>query len=89
VWRTLGRAAAVREHLPGPLLVLTSQLPRKGSEGDLALRAAGPRAVFDVIDVRADDALARLAAYAAGGHHAQPAVGFWSSQDLAAGFLGA
>jgi site-specific DNA-methyltransferase (adenine-specific) len=83
VWRTLGRSAAVRDHLPGPLLVLTSQLPRKGSEGDLALRAAGPRALFDVLDLRADDALARLATYAAGNHHHEPAVGFWSSQDLA------
>jgi site-specific DNA-methyltransferase (adenine-specific) len=83
VWRTLGRAAAVRNHLPGPLLVLTSQLPRKGSEGDLALRAAGPRALFDLIDLQSADARGRLATYAAGGHHVEPAVGFWTSQDLA------
>ena len=83
VWRTLGRAAAVRDHLPGPLVVLTSQLPRKGSEGDLALRAAGPRALFDVIDLQSDGGRSRLAAYAGGGHDAEPAVGFWTSQDLA------
>ena len=83
VWRTLGRLSAVRDHVPGPLVVLTPQLPRKGSEGDLALRAAGPAAFFDAVDLRLPEARGRLETYAAGGHHDAPAIGFWSAQDLA------
>ncbi len=71
VWRTLGRLSAVHDHVPGPLVVLSPQLPRKGSEGDLALRAAGPASFFDAIDLRLPDARERLAAYAAGRHHRQ------------------
>ncbi len=88
VWRTLGRLSAVRGHVPGPLVVLSPQLPRKGSEGDLALRAAGPTAFFDAIDLRLPDARERLAAYATGGHRDAPAIGFWSAQDLAAPLTG-
>ncbi|HTN80581.1 MAG TPA: DNA methyltransferase [Acidimicrobiales bacterium] len=83
VWRTVGRLAALRDHVVGPVVVLTPQLPRRGSEGDLALRAAGPLACFDAIDLRLDDAQARLATYAGGGHHTVPDVGFWTAQDLA------
>ncbi len=83
VWRTLGRMSAVRDHLPGPIVVLSPQLPRKGTEGDLALRAAGPRAFFDAIDLRLPDAQVRLTTYASGGHNDRPSIGFWSAQDLA------
>jgi site-specific DNA-methyltransferase (adenine-specific) len=79
VWRTLGRAHALRG-LDERVLVLTSALPRHRSEFDLALRAAGPAAVFDIIDVFDDEALARLAAYAGG--HAAPLPGFWNPDDL-------
>jgi DNA methylase len=74
VWRVLGRAHALRG-LEERVLVLTSDLPKRRSELDLALRAAGPEAVFDVIDVFDPDALDRLAAYAAGEQH--PLPGFW------------
>jgi site-specific DNA-methyltransferase (adenine-specific) len=74
VWRTLGRAHAVRG-LGERVLVLTSDLPKRRSELDLAIRAAGPEAVFDVIDVFDPDALERLAAYAAGARRQLP--GFW------------
>src|SRR6187402_1490327 len=56
VWRTLGRAHAMRG-LGERVLVLTSELPRRRTDLDLALRAAGPAAMFDVIDVFDDDAL--------------------------------
>jgi site-specific DNA-methyltransferase (adenine-specific) len=76
VWRTLGRVAALRGRRPDvPVVVLTTQLPRPQSEGDLALRAAGPDAVFDVIDLRAPADAARLERYAGG--QRQPAPGFW------------
>ena len=80
VWRTLGRAHVLRG-LGERVLVLTSALPKHRSEFDLALRAAGPAAMFDVIDVFDDDALERLAAYGSGVTTAQP--GFWHPEDLA------
>jgi len=79
VWRTLGRAHALRG-LGERVLVLTSELPRRRTELDLALRAAGPAAMFDVIDVFDDDALDRLAAYADG--RTTPMPGFWNPDDL-------
>jgi site-specific DNA-methyltransferase (adenine-specific) len=60
--------------------VLTSALPRHRSEFDLALRSAGPDAIFDVIDVFDDEARARLASYAAGATEQLP--GFWYPDDL-------
>ena len=79
VWRTLGRAHAMRG-LGERVLVLTAELPRRKSDLDLALRAAGPAAMFDVIDVFDDDALERLAAYAQG--RDTPLPGFWNPEDL-------
>ncbi len=81
VWRTLGRAAAVqRARGDTPLLVLSTHLPKRASEGDRALRAAGPGVVTDVVDMRADAARERLVAYAAGA--SAPAPGFWTADDL-------
>ena len=79
VWRTLGRAHAMRG-LGERVLVLTPELPRRKSELDLALRAAGPAAMFDVIDVFDDHALERLTAYARG--RTTPLPGFWNPEDL-------
>jgi len=79
VWRTLGRAHSLRG-LGERVLVLTSALPKHRSEFDLALRAAGPAAMFDVIDVFDDDAIARLARYAEGID--RPVPGFWHDEDL-------
>ena len=66
VWRSLGRAAAVHAHIDGPLVVLTPAMPRAGTEGDMALRAAGHAALFDVVDINDPVAVARLAGYARG-----------------------
>ena len=57
-----------------------SALPKHRSEFDMALRAAGPSAMFDVIDVFDDDALERLAAYGSG--VVEPLPGFWYPEDL-------
>ncbi|MEO1055671.1 MAG: site-specific DNA-methyltransferase [Actinomycetota bacterium] len=82
VWRFLGRAAAVRGRSPEQRYVaLTTELPRRSSEGDVALRAAGSSAFFDVVDLLAPDAQARLAEYAAGTIDA-PLPGFWRPADL-------
>lgn len=83
VWRLLGRAAALRTTRAAvPLVALTTQLPRRGGEGDTALRAAGPGTLFDVVDLCAPEAVARLGRYAAGGSTVAPQPGFWTSQDL-------
>jgi site-specific DNA-methyltransferase (adenine-specific) len=79
VWRTLGRAHALRG-LGERVLVLTAELPRRRTELDLVLRAAGPAALFDVIDVFDPDALDRLAAYAEG--RTTPLPGFWNPDEL-------
>lgn len=84
VWRALGRVSALRGRLPAkvPVVLLSSALPRRASEGDAALHAAGPDAVFDVIGLLDPAGLERLAAYAAGGT-VEPQAGFWSTSELA------
>lgn len=84
VWQLLGRAMAVRGRFPSvPIVVLSPQLTKKGSEGDTALRSAGPDAIFDAIDLLNPSAHLRLATYAVGGAHDTAAAGFWTSVDLA------
>ncbi|MEZ5373317.1 MAG: site-specific DNA-methyltransferase [Microthrixaceae bacterium] len=87
VLRTLGRAAAVGGlPTPRPLLVLTTELPKHRSDGDKALRSAGPATLFDVIDLMDDRARARLAHYAGeGADGSQPLPGFWAPEDLRTG----
>ena len=79
VWKTLGRAHVLRGdgQLNGPLVFLTSHLPRKGSEGDLALRKVAEQGgFFDAIEMRSVDGYERLRKYAAGGHSDVPLSGF-------------
>ncbi len=85
VWKALGRAHALRGAGPDgpPLLLLTSHLPRRPSEGDVALRAAGPSAFYDALAMLEDEDRARLEHYAGSGATAGPLVGFWSAGDLA------
>ena len=81
VWRQLGRAAAIGGRVPGvPIVMLTTRLPRRRSEGDLALRAAGPAVIHDVVDLLDPEALSRLAAYA--GRRVKPLAGYWTDDDL-------
>jgi len=52
VWRTIGRAAAVRACAPDLcFVVLTTALPRPGSDADHTLRAAVPGTITAVIDL--------------------------------------
>ena len=85
VWKTLGRAHALRGAVPGvPLLLLAASLPRPKSEGDRALRGAGPAAFFDAISMLDDAGRTRLAHYAAGGVRPKgPLPGFWTATELA------
>jgi DNA modification methylase len=85
VWRALGRASALKvTRGTTPLVLLTSHLPRRPSEGDTAIRAAGPATVFDVIEMLSSDDLERLKRYAKGGNRNDPQPGFWTARDLAA-----
>jgi hypothetical protein len=85
VWRALGRANALRDQQASgiPLVLLTTHLPKRQSEGDRGLRAAGPLAFFDAVDMLSDDARARLELYAKGGYAREPLPGFWTTADLA------
>ncbi len=91
LWKALGRAhvfANAEHSADHRLILLTSHLPRPGSEGDRALRAVGPEGVFDVIAMLDDDGRARLAAYASGGHSGvkgsreKPIAGFWTQAQI-------
>ncbi len=87
VWKCLGRAHVVQNKVNAgrvektPLVFLTSHLPNKGSEGDVALRAAGPDAFFDAIAMLSDDGRRRLATYASGAS-TRPLPGFWTVGDF-------
>jgi modification methylase len=81
VWRSLGRAHSLRGR-GVPLVLLTTELPRRGTEGDAALRAAGPQAFFDVIGVLSEEDRLRLARYGRGEATAEPHVGFWTASDV-------
>jgi DNA modification methylase len=85
VWKSLGRASALRGLGPSdyPIVFLTTHVPRRPSEGDRALRAAGPNAFFDAIEMLSDEGRERLVQYSSGGHTADPLPGFWTDADLA------
>lgn len=88
VWKALGRAHVVannkqQPNLRGvPYVLISSHLPRPGSEGEVALRAAGPLAVFDVISMQSAIDFERLRRYGAGGHTSAPMAGYWRDKDL-------
>jgi DNA modification methylase len=84
MWKCLGRAHVLANRGVKPVVFLTSHMPKRGSEGDIALRAAGPEAFFDAIEMLSDSGRARLEEYAKGGYR-QPLAGFWSSEVLAPG----
>ena len=92
VMKSLGRATAVRgsrhdaSGVPIPLVVLTTSAPKRKSEGDKALRAAGVDTVFDVIELLTVEGRERLARYAKGGCVDAPLAGFWTERDIAAAY---
>ncbi|MGH9307016.1 MAG: DNA methyltransferase [Acidimicrobiales bacterium] len=83
VWKALGKVAAIRGVSKDiPIVFLTTHLPKRPSEGDTALRAAGPLALFDAIEMLSDEGRGRLERYA-GGKPVEPLPGFWTDEDLA------
>ena len=82
-WRSLGRANALKGRFPDmPFVLMTTHLPRRSTESDTALRAAGPDAFFDAVEMLADDGRKRLEGYARDGASEGPKPGFWSRDDL-------
>ncbi len=82
VWKCLGRAHVLANHEIEPVVFLTSNLPKRGTDGDRALRNATPAAFFDALEIFSDDDFERLSLYARGGRHEQPLPGFWTENDL-------
>jgi site-specific DNA-methyltransferase (adenine-specific) len=83
MWKALGRAHVFATNKVSPVVLVTSHLPRRGSGGDSALRAAGPRAFFDAVDMLSASGQERLRLYAGGGRHDTPFNGFWTDKEIA------
>ena len=83
VWRALGKAHAIRGRAGSvPYVLLTTHLPRRSTEGATALRAAGPQAFFDAVDMLSSDGRVRLQRYAKGGMTTEALPGFWTELEL-------
>ncbi len=71
LWKSLGRAHILTQHKddeePRRVVLLTSHLPAKGSEGHIALEKARD-IIYDAIEMRSDEGFEQLRKYAAGGH---------------------
>jgi site-specific DNA-methyltransferase (adenine-specific) len=88
LWKALGRIHVVKQLLNDgqdrtEVIVITSNLPKSGSEGDTALRAAGPSSVFDAIEMFDDaNGVSRLRSYAGFDDSMTPLEGFWRRADI-------
>ena len=80
VWAAIGRAGAFAATGHQPVLLLTSHLPRRPSDGDAALHAAGPGLLFDVVVLGSAEGAARLRRYAGGA--TRPAGGILDPKEL-------
>lgn len=83
LWKSLGQAFVLGARGRRPLVLLTTDLPKPRSEGDTALRALGPGAVFDVMQMLSDADRSRLTLYGRGGLSTKPLSGFWTDADIA------
>ena len=82
LWKALGRAHVLRvAQLEPRLLILTSNLPKLGSEGWKALKAVGPGSVFDAVEIFDQWDSVRL------GHYgredgSRPIEGYWTQEEI-------
>lgn len=86
LWKTMGRAHV--HHMAGdgtPLLILTSNLPKPGTEGWKALKAVGPRSVFDAIEIFDPEGVGRLGVYG-WEDGSRPLEGFWTTHQIEQAF---
>jgi site-specific DNA-methyltransferase (adenine-specific) len=83
VWKSLGRASVLHGHPDrSPVILLSSHMPKRGSEGDRAIRATRQAGgtVFDVVGMLDPDGFRRLWEYANG--RREPLAGYWSAREL-------
>jgi len=80
VWKSLGRAHVLAGNGKTPVVLVTSHLPRPGSDADAALHAAGIETIFDVVQMFSEEGRRRLRKYAAG--QDVPGEGFWSAREI-------
>ncbi len=69
-----------------PLLVMTSNLPKQGSEGRKALEAVGPQSVFDAFEIYRERDRMRLRDYGTQ-ENPVPLEGFWTQQEIDQAFF--
>jgi len=88
LWKALGKALVLKTHFKthdSPrIILLTTDLPRPRSTGDVALHSVGSSAIFDVIEMRSARDQERLAKYATGEYTEKPITGFWTDDELSA-----
>lgn len=73
VWKSLGKVAALRTESTNPILLLTTDLPVRGSAGDAALRATRRDGmIHDAIEMLSAAGQERLRSYASGASTGRP-----------------
>lgn len=77
----LGRGSVIAGVTGEPPVLLVPAAPAGRSAIDRAIRAVGPSALFDVVEVLSPEGRRRLATYASGAVDA-PAAGFWRPEEL-------
>jgi hypothetical protein len=82
LWKALGKAAVIKSSNvgPAPLIFLTTNLPPKGSSGDLALRAARGGVFHDAIEMLSPEGQDRLRHYAMSKNRTRPLGELLSSE---------
>ncbi|HYI63124.1 MAG TPA: site-specific DNA-methyltransferase [Acidimicrobiales bacterium] len=78
----VGRGAVIAGATGEPPILFVPQLPEPKSPVDVILRAAGPSALFDVVEVFSPEGRRRLARYASGTVNS-PLPGFWTEKEVA------
>lgn len=81
VYKCLGRASVMAANGYKPIVFLTTNLPKRGSSGDQALRATRICTFFDAIEMGDPEQKPRLCEYAEG-YRDKPIEGFWRPEDL-------
>ncbi|MFN2525520.1 MAG: site-specific DNA-methyltransferase [Actinomycetota bacterium] len=74
LWKALGKAAVIKSSKQegSPLIFLTTNLPSRGTAGDLALRAARGNVFHDAIEMLSREGQERLRHYATGRNRTRP-----------------
>ena len=89
MFKVLGKCSVLTQEDIKPIVLLTTNLPVPGSEGDRALRATHGRVFFDALEMLSVEARRRLGVYVCADAATNPLPGFWSLEDLYGPTLGA